>query len=195
MKAIPMSRSLIVMLLLALVALTGCKAKECETSENCAPGTVCSAGGTCIPLGCTSSDDCEVGTYCDLDQGACTAGCNSDNDCLPSMECDVEQRECIQPGCRNTKLDCGVGEFCNELSGECFDAGNAYCRPCERDEDCGSLGANICLRFGGQLDAYCGVDCANGQECPAGYTCLRVSTSGSTTIAYQCLAACWELDP
>jgi hypothetical protein len=182
-------------LLIALVTFVGCTPKECETSENCPPGTVCSTSGTCQQLQCTSSNDCPVGNFCDRDRGDCTAGCVSDNDCLPSEQCDVEQRQCITQGCRNTKLDCAVGEFCNELSGECFDAGNAYCRPCERNEDCGNQGANICLRVGGQLDAYCGVDCSGGQECPAGYTCLRVTTTGSTTLSYQCLAACWELDP
>lgn len=181
-------------LLLLVLAMTGCTPKECETSENCAPGTVCSVSGTCQQLACTSSTDCPVGNWCDLDKGDCSAGCVSDNDCLPSEQCDVEQRQCFTPGCRNTKLDCGFGEFCNELSGECFDAGNAYCRPCERNEDCGNNGANICLRFGGQLDAYCGVDCSIDQNCPQGYTCVQVTNAGAA-VSFQCIAACWELDP
>lgn len=180
--------------LLALLAVSGCPAKECETSDNCPPGTVCTESGTCQQLQCTSSNDCPVGNWCDLDKGDCTPGCVSDNDCLPSEQCDVEQRQCRTPGCRNTVLDCAFGEFCNENSGECIDAGNAYCRACERNEDCGASGANLCLRFGGQLDAYCGVDCSTDQVCPAGYSCVRVTNTGET-VSFQCIAACWELDP
>lgn len=191
-----MSRLSLACALLALLvtSLVGCKAKDCETSENCPVGQVCTATGTCQTINCSSSNDCEVGQWCDLDRGDCSPGCISDNDCLPSQQCDTEQRQCVEQGCRNTVLDCAFGEFCNETSGACIDAGNAYCRPCERNEDCGNQGANICLRFGGQLDSYCGVDCSAGQECPAGYSCIRVTSSGET-VSFQCLAACWELDP
>ena len=181
--------------LVLLVFGVACPKKECETSDNCPVGTVCTETGVCQVLTCSSSNDCPVETWCDLDKGDCVTGCLSDSDCLPSETCDVEQRECRAVGCRNTRLDCSFGQFCNAVSGQCFDAGGSYCAACERNEDCGVAGNNLCLRFGGQLDSYCGVDCRAGQECPSGYSCVRVTTTGATTLSYQCIAACWELDP
>lgn len=180
-------------LLLGFFALPACPSRQCETSENCPTGTVCSATGTCVELSCQSSDECPVDTYCDVSGGGCRPGCVSDNDCRPSQRCDVEQQSCFTPACRNTKLDCAFGEYCNATSGECVDAGGYFCEPCSRNEDCGG-GANLCLQLGGQLDAYCGVDCSTDENsCPAGFTCLRVTRSGETD-SFQCLAPCWEFD-
>ncbi len=195
MRAMRWGLPLTMLLALLVLVLPGCKPKACETSDNCPAGTICTDTGLCQTIQCGSSNDCPVENWCNLDTGDCEAGCLSDNDCLPSEKCDVEQRECIKPTCRSTQLDCEFGQFCNQLSGACFDAGGNYCKSCERSEDCGATGNNLCLRFGGQLDSYCGVDCSAGQECPRGYDCVRVTTSGQATLSYQCIAACWELDP
>jgi hypothetical protein len=177
-----------------MLALAACAKKECETSANCEAGTVCSATHQCIPVSCFSSNDCPVRSWCNPDTGGCEEGCLNDTDCLPSEHCDVAQRSCYTPGCRGTQLDCSFGEFCNALSGTCYPAGGYYCLRCERNEDCGGAN-NYCLRLGGSLDPFCGVDCSAGQECPRGYDCVPVRTTGDVTLAYQCIAPCWELDP
>lgn len=181
--------------LLLLLCLTGCVEKDCETSDNCPDGTVCSESGFCSQVSCNSSVECPIESWCNSDVGQCESGCLNDRDCLPTHTCDAEARTCTEPGCRSTQLDCNVGEFCNTLSGQCFSTGGApYCRSCETKFDCnsGTDGPNWCLRMGGSSQTYCGVDCSAGQECPRGYSCGRVRTVGDVTVAYQCVAPCWE---
>ncbi len=183
-------------LLVALLSLTAaaCGEKECTTSAHCLAGTVCSAAGNCIPVNCNSSVECPIESWCNSDTGECEAGCLNDRDCLPTHTCDAEARACVEPGCRSTQLDCDYGQFCNTLSGQCYDAGGYYCNTCETKYDCngGVDGPNWCLRLGGSSNTYCGVDCSAGQQCPRGYGCGRVRTVGNVTVAYQCVAPCWE---
>ncbi|MBJ93052.1 MAG: hypothetical protein CMP23_01105 [Rickettsiales bacterium] len=186
--------------LLGLLLLTSCEATECETSANCENGTVCTESGRCVEVSCHSSVECPIETWCNSDSGACEPGCLSSRDCLPTNICDEETRQCVLPGCRNTDLDCDLGQFCNALSGQCYDAGRPatqdtyYCKSCESRADCngGVDGPNWCLRMGGSSQTYCGVDCSAGQQCPRGYSCGRVRTVGDVTVAYQCVAPCWE---
>ena len=181
-------------LFLALLGLLAAcdRGPECETSANCPSGEVCNADGACQIMACRSSTSCAIGEYCDPEIGQCTAGCLNDRDCLPTLACDSEQRRCIEPGCRSTTLDCSFGQFCNVLSGDCYDAGGYFCEPCVSPGDCGTA-SNLCLRLGPYGNTFCGVDCSAGQECPRGYECARIRTTGNTTLGYQCIAACWDL--
>jgi hypothetical protein len=178
--------------LMMTFGLEACAAVECEISANCPQGKVCSEAGLCIEVGCSSSLDCNMEEWCSDESGLCTSGCLHDRDCFPTENCDAANRTCVRPGCRNTQLDCEFGEFCNNLTGECYDAGGFYCETCESTKDCGS-GNNVCLRMGGSSQTYCGVDCASGQLCPRGYECARVRSLGDVTVGFQCVAACWEL--
>jgi hypothetical protein len=121
--------------LLLLLLLAGCQAKECETSANCQDGTVCTESGICVEVSCNSSGECPIETWCNSDTGSCEPGCLGDRDCLPTNECDEGTRQCVQPGCRTTQLDCDLGQFCNALSGQCYDAGGYYCQQCESKFD------------------------------------------------------------
>ena len=179
---------------LALVSVAGCVAKECETSANCEDGTVCTESGFCVEVSCISSVECPIESWCNSDTGTCQQGCLNDRDCLPTNVCNEDDRQCAAPGCRTTQLDCQVGQFCNSLSGQCYEAGGYYCQQCESKFDCngGVDGPNWCLRMGGSTQTYCGVDCSAGQQCPRAYSCGRVRTVGDVTVAYQCVAPCWE---
>ena len=127
--------------------------------------------------------------FCSVEQGTCQAGCETDRDCFSYHRC--EEGSCVNHGCRSTVLDCAMGEFCNNLTGECYPAAGPYCRECNGDEDCGG-GANRCVRIGG-VGLYCGVDCSAGQECPRGYNCSSVVDAVGNPVAFQCVTACWEL--
>jgi hypothetical protein len=191
-----MSRHL-ALLLIALAGLlvfgaTACDQPQCEISSHCPEGQVCNSDGQCNAQACSSSLECNIEEFCDFESGNCTAGCQNDRDCLPTSSCNTETRTCFEPGCRNTQLDCEFGTFCNNLTGECYDAGGAYCRQCESSADCGSAN-NVCLRLGGSNQTFCGVDCSGGQECPRGYSCARVRSLGDVTVGFQCIASCWEL--
>jgi len=116
----------------------------------------------------------------------CELGCATDNDCFPGDRCDMTEGVCEQAPCVDTQVDCGYREFCNTVSGDCYDAGNLYCRPCDRDNsevDCGQ--DNIC--FAG----YCGVDCSEGKACPGGFDCYPFGDGSGNITAWQCITYCW----
>ena len=120
-------------------------------------------------------------------------GCTTDQDCYPGDRCDGETEQCVAQPCVDTQVDCGYREFCNTVSGECYDAGNLYCKPCDRDNeelDCGK--DNLC--FAG----YCGVDCSEGKECPGGFDCYPFNDDSGNIVTWQCITYCWlyeDYDP
>ena len=177
------------LLLMALVlGLAGGCQPDCEISAHCEIGMACQ-DGSCVQASCRTSQDCSIEQYCSEERGMCEAGCETDRDCFSFHRC--SEGSCVNHGCRSTVLDCGMGEFCNDLTGECYPAAGPYCRECNGDEDCGG-GANRCVRVGG-VGLYCGVDCSAGQECPRGYSCSSVIDAVGNPVAFQCITACWEL--
>jgi hypothetical protein len=174
------------------LALAGC-ADECEENLHCELGQVCSAG-QCEDATCVTSDQCAMETFCAQESGVCEPGCQTDRDCYPYNSCN-QDNQCVNAGCRSTVLDCAFGEFCNTLTGECFDASGAYCRECEGyddEEECGA--GNLCVTIGGYPQPYCGVDCSLGQECPRGYDCGAVQDPSGNIRGYVCITTCWTLD-
>lgn len=181
-------RDLGVLLAFALLALAGCR-KECEQNLNCPASEICT-DGKCVMRACADSNTCPMEHFCSDESGTCVAGCQSDRDCYPYHRCNDEGR-CVENDCRNTALDCAVGQFCNELTGECYDSGGAYCAACDIDDDCG--GTNWCLDIGAPSgQRYCLVDCSLGQECPRGYQCTTITRAGAP-VGEGCIARCWEL--
>lgn len=184
--------SLMLLLTVLSLGLSGCPKPDCAAPEDCPSGYVCTDTGSCQIISCNSSLDCPIESWCNAATGQCEVGCLNDRDCLPTHQCNQDSLTCYEPGCRSTDLDCDIGQFCNPVSGQCVDAGGFYCNECETSADCGSSN-NWCIRMGGSSQTYCGVDCSGGQECPRGYTCARVRGPGDVTVAYQCIAPCWEL--
>ena len=163
---------------------------ECDAENACEFGEIC-VGGACVSGRCSTSANCPIEYTCK--NRNCEPGCATDNDCYPGDRCDLEAGTCTQAPCLDTQVDCGYREFCNTATGECYDAGNLYCKPCDRDNeelDCGE--DNIC--FAG----YCGVDCSEGKECPGGFDCYPFSDDSGNIVTWQCITYCWlyeDFDP
>ncbi|MFT7517913.1 MAG: hypothetical protein ACI9MC_000037 [Kiritimatiellia bacterium] len=179
------------MLVVPLLMLVACDTQTYECSEDvpCQGfGEVCIAG-TCEVPDCSTNLDCPMEMACN--GGSCAPGCDGDKDCYPGSVCNLEEGMCESAGCTDTHLDCGYREFCNTLTGECYDAGRQYCKPCDRDnvaEDCNNgdaNGTNVCW------NNYCLVDCSNGRECPSGFQCYPFSDQSGNITTWQCLTYCW----
>jgi len=163
-----------------LLMLLACTQNTCDENTPCALGERCEMG-VCREVGCATSEQCPMESHCV--EGECAEGCLQDNDCYPGDRCELETGTCVTEACADTQLDCAFREFCDPDSGECRDAGDLYCRECRSHSDCGE--GNIC--WGG----YCGVDCSQGQACPAGFECRRFTDDDNQTVALQCSTFCW----
>jgi len=176
--------------LLWLGGCTGGSQSECSAEQGCEFGELC-IEGQCISGRCSTSSQCPMEYHCS--QRNCVAGCEADTDCLPGFRCDTDAGSCVDAPCVDSSVDCGFREFCNTLTGECYDAGGQYCKPCDRDNeelDCGS--GNVC--FAG----YCGVDCSEGRECPSGFDCYPFQDETGNIVTWQCITYCWlyeDYDP
>ena len=153
------------------------------TTGNCLSANGCGAGKSC----CTLDSQCPFREICDVIAQICTAGCRDEADC-------VLGEGCIGGGfgrlgqCGNScssETTCGFGELCNVGAGLCQrDSRGPYCLGCAggvQSDDCGSRG-NFCLLDTVNGGAYCGVDCAADQACPAGYECRDVIILPASTL-------------
>lgn len=175
------SRAAGIMLAALFLLLTGCTTEaECSEEKPCALLEQC-VEGQCVERTCGSSADCGMEAWCDA--GTCVAGCQQDGDCYPGDKCDPDNGACVAEGCRTTTLDCDFGQFCNQATGDCYEANGYYCRPCGGETDCGGNG-NQCLDFGAGGE-FCGVTCEVESDCPAGYTCWPGASPP------QCITYCW----
>lgn len=173
---------------LAFLVLGGCGSKpECDAVTPCSFGASC-VEGVCVTAGCATSAQCGMEQHCEA--GRCLPGCDLDSDCYAGQSCD--QGTCVTAACTDTHLDCAYKQFCNQASGECYEAAGFYCTSCDDDEDCGG-GSNLCLSSG-----TCGVYCRDGSDCPAAFDCMPVVDINGNIVSYACLADCeaWEdFDP
>ena len=188
---------LLLLLLLPLLALAGCGDPEpglvtCEETSECAFGESC-LNGVCTSRSCATSAGCPVGSFCGSG-GECVAGCENTDDCYPDQVCN--DGACSPRGCRDTSLDCAFGEFCDTITGECYAASGPYGEPCVAEstnpEQCGTA-ENVCLRFG-QYGDFCGVECDNNTDCPAGFDCIPIGDSAGNVTTKQCITYCWLYD-
>lgn len=169
---------------LSALAFFSCGPKyECGNDDPCALGEQCVAG-FCQEALCSSSQQCPIETYCQARE--CVSGCQNDGDCRTGFGCDQDLGECAPNECTDTSVDCGFREYCNVATGDCYDAGEQYCRPCRNsteEQDCGT--GNSCI--GG----YCGVNCEGGQGCPSGFDCYPFENDVGQIVTYQCFTYCW----
>jgi len=174
------------LMLIGALALSACKAEgpECSEQEACPFGSFC-VEGVCETRSCSTSAQCPMELHCA--EGACAEGCAADSDCYPGDACDPETATCALAACEDSHVDCGFKEFCNNISGECFEASGYYCGECSGDADCGGNG-NLC--YGG----WCAVTCASEGDCPSGFTCIGFGDVSGNIYAYGCYAACWAFD-
>ncbi|MEW5849231.1 MAG: hypothetical protein AB2A00_10465 [Myxococcota bacterium] len=172
--------------------LTGCDSNEdCSFQrENiCNPDT-----HSCVE--CMVTEDCTFG-------GNVQSTCNQDNLCETTCDpngwdyCQISGFFCeADPNNPDTGVcvecvedaDCDEFEQCNNSRCEA-QAGRPLCAPCETDDQCGD-GNDLCVRHVvfGQVENVCGVDCSNGEACPAGTTCQQVGgQNGQPVRGQQCL--------
>ena len=170
---------------LLLAFPSGCSHHECSEEDPCSFGYACVAG-QCQERRCATSAQCAMEQYCA--NGACQDGCAGDEDCYPGSACDVESNTCVSAPCEDQHQDCAFKEFCNAATGECYEASGYYCRECNAEEDCGG-GDNHCTSSG-----YCGVDCQDSDDCPAGFDCMPFVDYNGNIQYYQCYTYCWLYD-
>jgi hypothetical protein len=171
-----------VILTLLLPLLTGCtEGPECSEEEACPFGSVC-VEGVCETRSCATSAQCEMEQYCA--EGVCNDGCAEDSDCYPGEGCDVEAASCEAIACSDQHRDCGYKEFCNTVTGDCFEASGYYCQPCAGDADCGG-GDNFCYQD------YCVVPCDTSEDCPSSFTCIPWVDNSYNIQYYGCYTYCW----
>lgn len=148
----------------------------CVDNGDCGEGEACLLE-TCTPVDCLSSSDCRIREYCDDETYVCRAGCSSDTDCIAGEACDLASNTCESYGCRDTELDCAIGEHCSAVTGECTRDPKGHCDRCSPDpwgfDVQGTCRDNeaFCLTFDG-FDFFCLMQCVDAPDCPRGYECV-----------------------
>lgn len=163
----------------SLAACDGPTTFECDQDTPCGFGSQC-VQGQCIEGRCSNSSQCPIEHTCT--ERECVPGCSLDSDCLPGDRCNTETATCEPEGCIDTEVDCHFGQFCNQGTGDCYDAADTYCKRCDTDSQCGE--GNLCF-YG-----YCAVSCSGGRECPAGYSCEDVTDQFGNPLARVCITFC-----
>ena len=169
---------------------------ECVDNADCTDGEACLLN-VCEPVQCLSSESCAIREFCDTDTYVCRAGCEADEDCQAGESCNVGTNTCEVYGCRDTNLDCAIGEVCSPVSGQCQYAHNGHCDTCEPDLLWGDVNGScqdrdaFCLTFDGE-DFFCFQECTPGaNDCPRGYVCDGTQDfDGDGRIDYTCGAYC-----
>jgi len=170
------------------LALLGCNKEsvECTEEQPCGFGETCQEG-VCVGSTCATSAQCGMEQYCN--SGTCSEGCEGNEDCYPGDACNSETATCETATCTNSHVDCAFKEYCNSVTGDCYDASGYFCQSCQADEDCGG-GGNMCLSFGFERD-FCGVYCEAESDCPSGFTCVSISDGVGNVVSQQCITYCW----
>lgn len=175
---------------------------ECVADRDCGPGEVCRAGA-CEPGAqpdCDADLDCAVGRVCV--NGVCVLpaepawrvcnprsanpGCAANALCLPIESCDPEAAACDGLCAPSTCDACTPGEACGGTAALCIPGRPAaFCitageaglgEPCNWDEGLHCARGLTCT-IGTCKQPCGGADCGAGSEaCPAGETCLDLSS-------------------
>jgi hypothetical protein len=181
----------------------------CIPKGTCTQDLQCPQGQVCQEFACTSgcrvTGDCRASEVC----RACPAG-------TPAAQCPVG-KQCVQGRC-DRQGSCKYGERCLPGAGadpntDCsLPTSDCACVKDTRGPFCGGCSSSpafpsLCTTPDGVAQAesfclidsskplfqafYCGVDCAEGQECPNGYICrdVRIVTAQGCNFAGG-LSAC-----
>lgn len=193
-------------LLFVFSLLMGCTSGG--TSVACVDNSSCNnqacIDNQCVDVDCLSSNDCALYEYCHDEEYTCTPGCSVDTDCMAGESCDLQTNTCEEYGCRDTQLDCPIGDYCNQNSGDCYDDPHGTCDYCTYNDN---YNDQIELLFGGSLqDRHCVQWDASGstfywlslcntnqgtEACPRGFTCYDNIYDPSAGIEVSaCIGAC-----
>jgi hypothetical protein len=167
-----------------------------DATRDCAPGEICDVNGQCSPADAgvapdvatqdapqseTSTQD-SPGTTDTTPQNDATTGskreldlCASDGECAGGLIC----RSLYKGGPTRCTPTCT--STCNRAGARCLTLGaDTYCldadvgRTCAQSSDC-NYG---CLTPGG----YCTTKCTSGADCPNGFGCATVGSSGKLCV-------------
>ena len=160
--------------------------EPCGSNADCEEGQACNDENACVDASCLSSADCGINQFC-APGFMCEEGCGEDGDCIAGQVCNLESQECEQYGCRDTYLDCDLGEYCDTSTGECYLSDEGHCAPCDASDygSCGEQG--ICTAFSDGVECWEDGDCPSGQTCEGGYPSWGVPGSCS---AHLCEISC-----
>ena len=122
-------------ILTSLLLVIGCRFSDkaeqpCYNSADCSDGEKCFSG-QCLEVDCFHSEDCLFGEYCAEDY-ECKTGCFVDGDCHSGDGCNVNSNQCESYGCRDSQLDCRIGEFC--IDATCQVSEPSPCQTCSYEE-------------------------------------------------------------
>ncbi len=170
--------------LVVAVGLSACgdgvKAGECTSNADCEGIAVCTDEGTCDEVECLTSNDCDIFQYCD-GENDCQDGCDEDADCLAGFSCDTDTHECEEYGCRSTQLDCEYGQYCDQVTGTCYDDDRDLCSTCDIFSGGGCAGGDCYVSS--VSEQTCDID-FNGADCGVGQDCAIFDVDSSAT--------CWS---
>lgn len=163
----------------------------CTQDSDCESGRLCviepgQTEGECRP-DCDGDDSlCPQGMLCS-DRGAryeCVPGCRGHDDCTVSENCVAGncrsespsgRQHCQMPEvcdlCEGCESDAEGGHTCQQVAGTCetCPAPSDSCSPLSPGIFCCAVFTNT---------GYRGLDCSDGQLCPAGHQCLEISSGG-----------------
>jgi len=120
---------------------------------------------------------------------------------MAGESCDLSSNTCEAYGCRDTHLDCEIGEICNANSGDCYDDPGGTCDSCTADEN---YDDQITLLFGGALSgqhcvqwdtnvyywlALCNPNAAV-DSCARGFTCVEEIYGDPSFSVDACIGDC-----
>jgi hypothetical protein len=173
--------------------LLSCKTPgvPCTSTAECGELQAC-IEERCEDVACLASTDCEIETWCNPASYTCEPGCSTSDDCIVGDRCDTIARRCVSRSCRDTQLDCDLGERCTD--GVCERDPEPYCEPCNRNEDCGPTG--ICAALTDSRRGYCILECSPEafDPCPAGLQCSFQQSSIDDVGEFRCIGLCDRLE-
>ncbi len=140
----------------------------------------------------TEVEEVEVMSECEPGSGCFLEPCDDGNDCLSGICVDhmgdsVCTQLCVE--------ECPAGWECAQMAGfepdlvfACVSSFTHLCRPCHTSDDCKSVTGveDVCVEYG-EGEKFCGGNCAEGADCPAGYSCIDAVTEEGSALK-QCVA-------
>ena len=138
----------------------------------------------------------DAGSGCATGEGCFLDPCDENEDCLSGW-CVLHMGESVCS--QSCQAECPPGWNCQQVAGTapdlvfvCVSAFANLCRPCAMAADCKSVGGaeDVCVDYGG-TGSFCGGECADGGDCPWGFSCVdTVTIDGLATK--QCVADAGE---
>jgi hypothetical protein len=122
---------------------------------------------------------------------------------MAGESCDMNTNTCEEYGCRDTQLDCPIGEYCDTGSGDCYDDPYGSCDSCSYDQNLDDI---LALYFGETLQnrhcvqwdlgattfywlALCNIN-EGENACPRGFVCVEDIYDDPDTLVDACIGDC-----